>query len=118
MLSCICGYTLHCIRHFCHLVIKRYPAVFIAVSNELDKSVCVYFFLCLIDILCYVGIVSGANNSFNACTLKAVCEVVSSKQMSSGDCNSAELDKADYSYPELIVTLQHQHNGIAFFYSL
>ena len=59
MLPCICLHTLHSFGHSGNFIIERNPAVPVTVCYKFNKTVSVDFFLRLIDILGYIGIIAG-----------------------------------------------------------
>ena len=95
-----------------HLYVKVIPAGLFATDENFEHSG--EFCRSLFSLCRYVA-VSGADDSLYLSCLVSVCKIVFNELICGGNCDSSYLMKREHAEPELVMTLEHEHNSIPFF---
>ena len=108
--------TLEHVAVFFHFGVKVVPAVAVFAHHHFDLQRRAGF-LRHVHLVRHV-VFAGGDNGFHARRLEAVLEVVFDEQVRGGDDDCAQFMQSEYGNPELIVSLQHQHDPVALFDAL
>ncbi len=111
----VCG-TVENVAESRHLLVEISPALALAVSHHLYEAD-TQLLLGKVHLMSNVA-VARTYDSLYACRLEAVCEVMLHQLICSRDNYCTYLVESKYGEPELIVSLEHQHNSVALLYAL
>ena len=93
-----------------HFDVEVVPTVLFAADKDLEQSgkLCCSLFRLDRNVT-----VCGADDCFYACGFISVCEIVFNELIGCGDGDRTDLVKGKHAEPELVMTLEHEHYGVA-----